>query len=259
MIKSILSLSILTQVFVSLSYANENLAQCAGGYCDGDPIFMLSPPQPGSIRTVNPRNGSLSVQVFDSRSRRDRVVVMSLRDADYNIRSRRGCTPGRTDQYFCVGEQVWVNGSRSYGVVEGVGTYFDDVVVRRDYDRYPEQYWSGPTRGNIVKVNNRNRRVPRAGFEQEIPTFDVNGVKHRLLGGIQTGPADAKFFFTGNGFCNLTTGKSSSSSKMERAEVTGSSGPYVVLDYSGKVLGTHADTVENAKTFLVITEIICTD
>lgn len=155
MTKLILSLSILFQIFASISSAEENLNLCSGGYCDGDPIFMLSPPQPGSIRQVNPRNGSIAVQVFDSRTRRDRVVVLSYRDADFYLRSRRGCTPGRTDQYFCVGEQVWVNNSRSYGVVEGVGLYYDDVIVRRDYDRFPEEYWSGPTRGNIVKIRGR--------------------------------------------------------------------------------------------------------
>ncbi|OQW51119.1 MAG: hypothetical protein A4S09_10480 [Proteobacteria bacterium SG_bin7] len=155
MTKLILSFSILTQIFLSISYANEKLTFCAGGYCDGDPIFMLAPPQTGYIRQVNPNNGSVAVQVFDSRTRRDRVVVMSLRDADYNIRSRRGCTPGRTDQYFCVGEQVWLPTSRSYGVVEAVGMYFDDVIVRRDYDRFPEQFWWGPTRGNIVKIRSR--------------------------------------------------------------------------------------------------------
>ncbi len=155
MTKLILSLSILSQIFISIASAEEKLTQCGGGYCDGDPIFMLAPPQPGSIRQVNPRNGSVAVQVFDSRTRRDRVVVMSLRDADYNLRSRRGCTPGRNDQYFCVGEQVWLNGSRTYGVIEAVGLFYDDVVVRRDYDRYPEEFWWGPTRGNVVRINRR--------------------------------------------------------------------------------------------------------
>ncbi len=158
MIKFLTFFSIFAQFFVTTANAEESLNQCARGFCDGDPVFVLAPPMPGSIRNINPRNNSVAVEYFDSNTRRSRVVIMNINDMDYNLRSRRGCTPGRTDQYFCVSEQVWVSGSNSYGVVEGVSTAFDAVVVRRDYDRYPEQYWSGPTRGNIFKIQNRRRR-----------------------------------------------------------------------------------------------------
>jgi hypothetical protein len=149
----------IVSLFVSaLSFSQDALAYCARGFCEGDGVYLLAPPMLGRVRNIDPRRQTFAVEYQDLRGDR-RVGILGAREVDNSLRSRYGCTSGRQDYSFCVGEQVLIAGSNEYGVVEAVGTYYDDVVVRRQYDRYPDTYWYGPTRGNVIKLDKRRRRV----------------------------------------------------------------------------------------------------
>lgn len=153
--KYIVSLLILISFSSINSFADQNLATCLGGYCEGDAIFMLTPPKVGNIRVIDLKKNTLTVEYFNPSTGRSQVTEMLVKDSVYNLRKRTGCTPGTTDKKFCVGEQVYISGSSAYGVVAGISPTHDTVVVQRDNDRRPEDYWIGQTKGNVLKMGDR--------------------------------------------------------------------------------------------------------